>query len=299
MEDLLSTIEINVLTEKLGPITDVGKSLAAACVAFSLIFVSNEYMMGTGKGWNEFVRPIVLFILICNFSTVVLNPLRGIAGVYNTRLAATLGTSVDGFKEVFREKAETMCAEEFGMKDEYLIEENSDDSWIVRQAKKIGDKFITAYFNLNEKINYGAAIVVSGIMFFFVNMVTSIMVIIANIYLVIMALIGPFTFAIAILPPYRSGIKLWIERYIQYTLWQPILYMVMYIGTEIMVQGNQAVTWGGFWAWFFMCVALFTVIKQVPGIASFVIESAGTESLASQLSNLGRDALSKAALYIR
>lgn len=299
MEDLLSNIEVNVLTDKLGAVTQVGKSLAAACVAISLIQISNDYISGVGKRWNEFLRPILLFILVCNFSAFVLNPLRGVAGVYNTRLAATLGSGVDEFKEVFRTKAEAMCAEEFGMKDEYLIEEKSDDNWFVRQAKKIANKFIKAYFNLNEKLNYGAAIAVSGIMFFFVNMVTSVMVIIANIYLIIMALIGPFTFALAILPSYRSGIRLWIERYIQYTLWQPILYIVMYIGTEIMVQGNQAVTWGGFWAWFFMCIALFTVIKQVPGIAAFVIESAGTEALANQLSNLGRDAFGKAAQFIR
>lgn len=296
MEQMLSNIEANVLTDKLEPVISVGKSLAAACVAFSMINLGRRYMLGKNFDWFEFIRPVIIFLLVCNFSAFVLNPIRGIAGVYNTRLAATVGSSVDEFKAMFREKAEQMCHEEFGQIDEdLLMDESENDSWLVRNAKKIGNKLIARYFDLNEKLNFGAAIIVSGIMFFFVNMVTSIMVIIANIYLIIMALIGPFTFALTILPSYPNGIKLWVERYIQYTLWQPILYIVMYIGTEIMVQGNQAVGWGGFWAWLFMCMAIFTVIKQVPGIASFIIESQGTEALANQMSGIGSQTLQKAS----
>ena len=69
----------------------------------------------------------------------------------------------------------------------------------------------------------------------------------------------------------------------------------MYIGTQIMILGNQNASWGGFWAWCFMCIAIFTVIKQVPGIASLIIESAGTEALANQLSGLGGQLLQKAS----
>ena len=71
--------------------------------------------------------------------------------------------------------------------------------------------------------------------------------------------------------------------------------MVMYIGTEIMVQGNQTATWGGFWAWCFMIVAIFTAIKQVPAFASFIIESAGTEALANQMSGIGGQVLQRAS----
>jgi hypothetical protein len=144
-------------------------------------------------------------------------------------------------------------------------------------------------------MNLGSAAILSGVMFFFLNMSLSVMVIIANLYLVIMALIGPFTFALSILTTYRGGIKLWVERYIQYTFWQPLLYTFMYIGTKIMLLGNQSASWGGFWAWCFMCIAIFTVIKQVPAIASFIIESAGTEALANQLSGLGGQLLQKAS----
>ena len=296
MESILNAVEKGVLTDKLGSVTSVAISLAAGCTAISLIGIGSKFMKGVQFDWWQFVRPILIFFLVCNFSTLVLGPIRGIAGVYNTRLAAAVGTSTESFKAVFREKAEAMCHQEFGRDedtDSYEVKE--DDNWFVRTAKKIGNKITRSFFGINEAMNLGAATVVSGILFFFMNLSVSVMIIISHLYLIIMALIGPFTFAISILTAYPGGIKLWVERYIQYTLWQPLLYMVMYIGTEIMVQGNQTATWGGFWAWCFMIVAIFTAIKQVPSFASFIIESAGTETLANQMSGIGGQVLQRAS----
>lgn len=295
MESILGSVEHNVLSSKLGAVTNVGVSLAAACVAISMINIGSRFLRGTQFDWWQFVRPLVIFLVVCNFSTIALNPIRAIAGVYNTRLAETVGTSTEEFKAMFRERAEQMCHEEFGSDTDTWTIDEQGDSRFLKFLKKLGNKVTAAFFGMNEAINLGAAQIVSGIMFFFLNMLTSIMVIISGMYLIVMALIGPFTFALAILPSFQSGIKLWVERYIQYTLWQPLLYIIMYLGTEIMIQGNQAVSWGGFWTWFFMCIATFTMIKQVPGIASFIIESAGTEGLANQLSGLGGQMLQKAS----
>ena len=296
MESILNAVEKGVLTDKLGSVTSVAISLAAGCTAISLIGIGSKFMKGVQFDWWQFVRPILIFFLVCNFSTLVLGPIRGIAGVYNTRLAAAVGTSTESFKAVFREKAEAMCHQEFG-RDEDIdsYEVKDDDNWFVRTAKKIGNKITRSFFGINEAMNLGAATIISGILFFFMNLSVSVMIIIARLYLIVMALIGPFTFAISILTAYPGGIKLWVERYIQYTLWQPLLYMVMYIGTEIMVQGNQTATWGGFWAWCFMIVAIFTAIKQVPAFASFIIESAGTEALANQMSGIGGQVLQRAS----
>ncbi len=295
MESILLNVEKNVLGNKLAGIQDVGVSLAAACTAISLIGIGAQYLKGQQFDWWKFFRPLVIFFLVFNFSTLVLGPIRGITGVYNTRLAEMTGSSTEEFKQLFKERSEEMCREQFAMDDSDLITINSGDSWLVRKAKEIANKILEGFFGIREKINLGAAQLVSGVMFFFVNMWVSIMVIISSIYMTIMALIGPFTFAIAILTAYPNGIRLWVERYIQYTLWQPLLYIIMYIGTEILIQGNQSVTWGGFWTWFFMCLAIFTVIKQVPAIASFIIESAGTEAIANQMSGIGGQVLQKAS----
>ena len=294
MDSLLSTIEHNVLTAKMGAVTGVAVSLAAACTAISLIGIGSKYLKGQRFDWWQFVRPLLIFMLVCNFSTLVLGPIRGIAGVYNTRMAAAMGASTESFKAVFRERAEQMCHSEFGS-DEDTFTVNEDDSRLERAAKKLGNKITRGFYGINEAMNLGAATLIAGILFFLLNMFVSVMIIIANLYLMIMALIGPFTFAISILTTFPKGIKLWVERYIQYTLWQPLLYTVMYIGTEILVQGNQSATMGGFWAWCFMILAIFTAIRQVPAFASFVIESAGTEAIANQMSGIGGQLLQRAS----
>ena len=296
MESILLSVEQNVLTAKMGAITGVATSLAAACTAITMIGIGARFLKGQQFDWWQLVRPILIFLLVGNFSTLVLGPIRGIAGVYNTRLAEAVGASTESFKTVFRERAETLCHQEFGRDEDIQTwEDSTDDNWFVRTAKKIGNKITKSFFSFNESLNLGTATVISGILFFFLNLSVSVMIIIANLYLVVMALIGPFTFAISILTTYPGGIKLWVERYIQYTLWQPLLYMVMYIGTEVMVLGNQSVTWGGFWAWCFMIIAIFTAIKQVPAFASFIIESMGTEAIANQMSGIGGQLLQKAS----
>ena len=296
MESLLRELERSVLETKLDAVTGVAVSLAAACCAISLIGIGSKYLKGMQFDWWQFVRPILIFILVCNFSTFVLGPVRGIAGVYNVRMAEAVGASTEEFKALFREQATQMCRQEFGQdEDVETFETKEDDGSVIRFLKKVGNKMTKSFFKINEKMNLGSAVILSGVMFFFLNMSLSVMVIIANFYLIIMALIGPFTFALSILTTYTNGIKLWVERYIQYTFWQPLLYTFMYIGTQIMILGNQNASWGGFWAWCFMCIAIFTVIKQVPGIASLIIESAGTEALANQLSGLGGQLLQKAS----
>lgn len=303
MESLLRDLERGVLETKLSALTGVATSVAAACCAISLIGIGSQYLKGMQFDWWNFIRPILVFILVCNFSTLVLGPIRGIAGVYNVRMAEAVGASTEEFKALFREQAEQMCHQEFGDGgNSETFEAKEDDGSAIRFLKSVGNKLTKSFFKINEKMNFGAATILSGVMFFFLNMSVSVMVIIANLYLIIMALIGPLTFALAILTTYPGGIKLWVERYLQYTFWQPLLYTVMYIGTQIMILGNQNTSWGGFWAWCFMCIAIFTVIKQIPGIASLIIESMGTEALANQLSGLGGQLLqrvSSASMIIR
>lgn len=294
MQEMLVQVEDKILHGSLQSIVDIGISLAALCASIAMIGIGKRFMGGQAFNWNEFIRPILIFFLVCNFQTFVLNPIRGIAGMYDTRLAGAVGGSVEEFKSLFREESQRMCHDEFGDDGKDAFTLRDDDNFIVSFVKKTANKVVASFFQLNESLNYGAAVVISGVLYFIMNMTTSIMIIIANIYLIIMALIGPFTFALSILPAYPNGITLWIERYIQYTLWEPLLYIVLYIGTQIMILGNQSFGWGGFWTWAFMIISVFIVIKQVPGIASFIIEGSGTESLANQMSGVGGNMLSKA-----
>lgn len=295
MESILLGVEQAVLSGRLAPVTGVAVSLAAALTAISIIGVGAKYLRGKEFDPWLFARPILVFFLVCNFSSLVLGPVRAVAGVYNTRLAAAVGGSTETFKALFRERTEQMCLASLGPDGtEEEEDEGGEGGWLARTARRLATKVTRSFYRINARANLGAATLVSGVLFFLMDLSVSVMVIVAQVCLTVMALIGPYTFAISILTPFTGGIKLWVERYVQFTLWQPLLHTVMYIGTEVLIQGNRTVTWGGFWTWCFMIVAIFMAIRQVPSFASFIIESAGTEALADKLAGGSRSAIGKA-----
>ena len=300
MQQILSEVERGVLGGKLGAVTGVGISLAAFCVAISLIKLSSEFLKGTHFDWWQFVRPLLIFIIVCNFSTVVVGPLRSISSIYNTRLTKVVGESADTFKAEFRKMCEQAQWDSIMPEEDVKSSEGDGKNAISRWIKGVGEKLTRVIFKIQTNINLGAGKILAGIMFFLLDIYTSVFVIIARVYLILMALIGPFTFAISILPSYPGGIKLWVERYIQYTLWEPLLSIAMYIMLQIMVTATftAATDVGGVATVIFLMVAVFVIVKQVPTIASFIIESMGTAGLANEMAGTGMSAGKKAAMIV-
>lgn len=300
MQYILSEVEHGVLSGKLGAVTSVGVSLAAFCTAIALIKLSSDFLKGTHFDWWQFVRPLLIFIIVCNFSTIVVGPLRQISSIYNTRLTKSVGESADTFKAEFKKMCEQAQWNTIMPQEDVVESESNGGNAISRWFKGIGDKITRMTFKLQANINLGAGKILAGIMFFLLDIYTSVFVIIARVYLIIMALIGPFTFAISILPSYPGGIKLWVERYIQYTLWEPLLSIAMYIMLQIMVTATftAATDVGGVATVIFLMVAVFVIVKQVPTIASFIIESMGTAGLANEMAGTGMSAGKKAAMIV-
>lgn len=300
MQYILSEVEHGVLSGKLGAVTSVGVSLAAFCTAIALIKLSSDFLKGTHFDWWQFVRPLLIFIIVCNFSTIVVGPLRQISSIYNTRLTKSVGESADTFKAEFKKMCEQAQWNTIMPQEDVVESESNEGNAISRWFKGIGDKITRMTFKLQANINLGAGKILAGIMFFLLDIYTSVFVIIARVYLIIMALIGPFTFAISILPSYPGGIKLWVERYIQYTLWEPLLSIAMYIMLQIMVTATftAATDVGGVATVIFLMVAVFVIVKQVPTIASFIIESMGTAGLANEMAGTGMSAGKKAAMIV-
>lgn len=300
MQYILSEVEHGVLSGKLGAVTSVGVSLAAFCTAIALIKLSSDFLKGTHFDWWQFVRPLLIFIIVCNFSTIIVEPLRQISSIYNTRLTKSVGESADTFKAEFKKMCEQAQWNTIMPQEDVVESESNGGNAISRWFKGIGDKITRMTFKLQANINLGAGKILAGIMFFLLDIYTSVFVIIARVYLIIMALIGPFTFAISILPSYPGGIKLWVERYIQYTLWEPLLSIAMYIMLQIMVTATftAATDVGGVATVIFLMVAVFVIVKQVPTIASFIIESMGTAGLANEMAGTGMSAGKKAAMIV-
>lgn len=119
---------------------------------------------------------------------------------------------------------------------------------------------------------------INGLLFLAMKILLMCQQIYCYVYLIILSLIGPFAFAIGIVPAFRSTIPGWIARYIQVASWIPIGFIVLHINLEIMkfltvftseysIGGKYVVLVAGI-----VCVAS---VSAVPKIAAYIIESTG------------------------
>lgn len=279
---------------KLGAVTSVGISLAAFCVCVSMISIIRDYLGKSEFHWWHFLRPLIIFLLVCNFGTLVVRPLDAICGVYNGRLSSAVGGSMDEFQRTFREVSESVAREADRMFQDRTEEiAMSDKSWFQKKVETVALSVRKWVSKQTGAVTVTLATVVLGLVFIIFKIMCAVMVIMASLYLVIMALVGPFTFALSILPAYRNGIKLWVERYIQYSLWIPLTHICCYLCTAL-ARIDIGVTLGdgtlngvnniGYcFTSLLLLVLSFKMIRQVPGVASYIIESGSHETLSRDM----------------
>ncbi len=300
MDQMLMDLEKTMFREQLGGIINASISLAAFCVCLSMIGIGVQYLRGGQFDIMQFARPLVIFIFVANFSGFVLGPLRSATGIFNAKLSEWTGDSISDFKGIYKDEMERVKDSNIASLDskQWIDTYEEEEETFIGKAKTFLNKTVSGFFKLNEIAYSSVAGAICGLLYFLMNIFVSIMTITSRLFLILMGLIGPYTFALAIMPSFSNGIKLWVERYIQYTLWQPLLYIVMFIAANVLAMSasftGDAIT-GPFWTWVFLILAIFALIKSVPTIASHIIEGQGTEQLANAVSGSGGQALQKAS----
>lgn len=283
---------------KLGTVTSVGISLAAFCVSISMITVVKDYIEGSDLKWWDIFRPIIIFLVVCNFGTLVVRPLDGVCGVYNGRLSKAVGGSMSEFEQVFRDASRAIAEDAGRLFDEKASEvESSDRGWFQKKAEIIGltvRKWVQVQTGAATTTLVG---VVLGVVFIAFKIMCAVMVIMATLYMTVLALLGPFTFALSIIPAYRNGIKLWVERYIQYSLWIPLTHIACYLCTSLaridlsVSLGSSSLNGVSKMGYCFTAILLlvmsFRIIRQIPGLASYIIESGSHETLSRDMLGSG------------
>lgn len=124
-----------------------------------------------------------------------------------------------------------------------------------------------------------------NIMIWLVNLLTHVAQVFVSflsiIYMMLLSLTGPITFALAIIPSFRSGITSWFARYIQIMLWQPLAQIFIFltgsIGNIILettLNDGSTVTSPQLTL---LCISIVSVIGlfKIPTIAEWVVESTG------------------------
>jgi len=173
----------------------LGVSLAALCTCISLVKLYSDYMKGRLASPTELLRPFVILFLVMGFNTMVLKPIDWVGNVYSSGLSKACSKTSDDFDALYS-KAMT----------EYLDKVHASGIKPSGESslKGVTHDFLASLYNLSrDKLAKRASIKTGellGIIAALLRAVGSIIIILSNFLTMVMAILGPFTFAIAILP---------------------------------------------------------------------------------------------------
>lgn len=181
----------------------VGISLAALCTCIALVKLYSDYVKGSLESPTAILRPIVILLLVVGFNTMVLKPIDWVGNIYTSSLSGACGKSAYDFDAMYS-KAMNEHLDKIRSSGKKLSGENS--------VKGIVHDFLASLYNISrEKLAQKSAMrtgEILGIIAAILRIVGSMIVILSNFMTMVMAIVGPITFAIAILPWFSSGIKL-------------------------------------------------------------------------------------------
>lgn len=280
----------------------IGVSLAALCACISLVKIYSDYVKGNLSSSSSILRPIIILLLVMGFNTMVLRPIDWVGNVYCSSLSKACSKSADDFDSMYS-KAMEEHLDRVRATGKKLTGENT--------VKGMVHDFLASLYNISrEHLAKRSSIATGellGIIAAVLRIVGSIIVIMSSFMTMVMAIVGPLTFAIAILPWFSGGIKLWIERYIEYLLWPPMVYVILHITYKIMCLGafsgnlskGLAFATGEIWTMVISAVCGILMLTRIPRISSMVIESIGSGPEVSAMLSSVKGTFSKIISGIR
>lgn len=291
----LDQVRATVITGKLGAIMSISAILAAMMAAISLIKLSSEYIQGQGVTLWQLLRPLVMLVLVCQFNTLVLNPINSLVNIFTRDLSESVNVST---KEYISQWSSNMIeVEKYALKSASdaqaeALEElaNSDMGPIGKFFVKFWEGIKKFVSNLLSVSSMTVGAIIGGILFLLVKILLFAQQVLCALYLTIMGLLGPVIFAVSIMSGFISGIRNWIARYIQIGMWVPVGYMILYINLQIgnsflknisSIGGTDLST-----EWFMIALQVVALVSvaSVPKIAGWIIESTGTNDAHGSMS---------------
>jgi len=299
----LDQVRDTVITGKLGAIMSISAILAAIMASFTLIKVSSEYIQGHRLSLWKLIRPLVMLALVCQFNTLVLNPLNSLVNIFTRDLSESVNIST---KEYLSQWSSNMMeVEKYALKSAAdakteALEElaNSDMGPVGKFFAKIWEGIKKFVSNLLSLSTMTVGTIIGGILFLLVKILLFAQQVLCSLYLTLMGLLGPVIFALSITSGFIQNVRNWFARYIQIAMWVPISYLILYVNLQIgnaflkniaSVGGTDLST-----EWFMVVLQIVALVSvaAVPKIAQWVVESPGTNdahgNISSTMRSVGR-----------
>lgn len=295
----LDQVRSTVITGKLGAIMSISAILAAMMASIALIKVSSEYIQGHKMSLWKLIRPLVLLAVVCQFNTLVLNPVNSVVNIFTRDLSESVNISTKEY--ISQWSANMIAVEKYALKSAADAKEEALQELADSDMGPVG-KFFTKFWegikkfvsNMLSVTSFGVGTVIGGILFLFVKILLFAQQVLCSLYLTLMGLLGPVIFAISILNGFISGVRNWFARYIQIAMWIPIGYLILYINLQIgnsflknisSIGGTDLST-----EWFMIALQIVALVSvaSVPKIANWIVESTGSNDAHGSISNTMR-----------
>lgn len=293
-------------------------SCAVACIAASISLITwYNKMMNDPYGrldMRAVIRAVIVLFLTCNFYSFVLVPFDRLTYLVTRGISASVDEKhMEAYdirtiiREIEESRGEETFAGNFLREMEGQVADESTDTGLSfgtssvmaseaevrikdKPKKPSGEKVkqffkdvVSTFFAFPV---YTLGSVLSGIISLAVKLVQWILLAVSSIYLCVLGLVGPFVFALSLMPGFKKGIHNWVARYIQISFWCPMAALVDYVnykltGAMIVALYNAPISAKGSYNVHLIVMELVILIclLGIPSMASWVISSAGASDL--------------------
>ena len=299
---LLESLRAGIVGEQLGAITGIAVAGGALIAAVVLLKVANDYMQGSGLTLWSVIRPVVLLMVVMNFNTFVASPVHRLCNIFTRSMTARVSVSTADYyaqlrdfarQEIDRSWASVQAQVDAALDEQELADATDAQSeggkvvqWLQRQKVKFQNmwkKVTVAALGLAVEAKKLSAVsvglIINSILMFVMTLFVFGQQVYCYVYLTLLTLLGPFAFALAIIPSFSHSIATWVARYIQVAFWIPsgqlVMYINVYLVNNLMEAFGQSYQLGQQWVIVAMSIVAIMNVAAVPKIAAYVVESTG------------------------
>ena len=315
--ELLDGIKAELFTGDNSGIYMLVCAAACICASFSLIGWYSSMMNDpyAQLDISAVIRTFAILLLICNFYSLVLVPFDFLTTTLTRGLTAYVdhdtsgmtgqigaimesvensldsGTLAGEFQtSVAAETVDTADGSGFSYGSNSVMESQAE-SEINSPGRESFWKTcwntikMAATFTLGTPVEHFST-ALSWMISIFVKVAQYILLAVSNIYLIILGLVGPFVFAVSLLPGFGGNISAWIARYMQISFWVPVAALVDFVNFKMkdaLVEYFWSAADAGKFAAPVHLIVLDAVtlicLFAVPSLCSWIVSSAGASDV--------------------
>ncbi|MBQ6198850.1 MAG: hypothetical protein IJK44_06425 [Bacteroidales bacterium] len=314
--DMLQQIKLSIFTGDHSAIYSMACAVACIAASFSLITWYNK-MLNDPYGrldMRAIIRTLIVLFLTCNFYSFVLVPFDGVTLLVTKAVSASVDNDPSGLwgkvNEVYSSIEERNKKESLTGQFEEEMQRNTSNTTVEAlsyETSAVAESLAEAAIQEGKRPGFFKRVwagvkgfvsgkigtvldmagnIISALLSIIVKLVQYVLLAVSSIYLIILGLIGPFVFALSLMPGFQNNISVWVARYIQISFWCPMASLIDFVNFKL-----KDAMLAAFWTasntaqlafplhLIVMDVVTLICLLAVPQMASWIISGSGASDV--------------------